>query len=116
MNMSVSEKRERVEALQQQIEDRKAKHASATAEASEQVREQTLDREIDRLEAELAAFNEVPVPTGEVSGPEALGGTGQATEPELREMAASLGVQDVNAMNQDELIGVSDATTEGDDS
>lgn len=106
--MSVDEKRQRVDALRREIEERKAAHSVAVSEANEAVREARLDREIDRLEAELAAFNEVPEPTVELSEPEVRPAvdvrlSGEVRKDELQEMAAGLGI-DVKGKTKDELI------------
>ena len=106
--MSVDEKRQRADALRREIEERKAALSVATTEANDAVREARLDREIDRLEAELAAFNAVPEPTVELTEPETRTSvdvrlTGEVRKDELQEMAASLGL-DVKGKTKDELI------------
>ena len=123
--MSVDEKRQRILALRQQVEDRRVALSTATNEANDQVRETQMDREIERLEAELAALGEIPEPTGEVSEPSVVvrpdvNLTGEVHKPELVEMADSLGIEGAHSMKKDELIDAIRETTgvtdEGEDS
>lgn len=109
--MSVEEKRQRIDALRAQVEERKREHAVKTAEATESVREARLDNEIERLERELAALSDVPEPTGELSEPEVpvrlehdINLSGEAGKPELVEMALSLGIEQPQKMLKDDLI------------
>lgn len=67
--MSVQDKRDRVNALKAQIEARKASLGAETQVANDVAREAVLDREIERLEGELAAIDALAAPTGEVSVP-----------------------------------------------
>jgi hypothetical protein len=109
--MSVQDKRERVMALRQQIEEEKIAHSTATSEANEVAQETRLDREIERLEAELAMFQGLPEPTGEVSEPAVVQPvdirlSGEVRKDELVEMAESMSppIEGASKMLKDDLI------------
>ena len=108
--MSIEDKRERIRALNAQIEARKIAHAVATDEANDSVREARLDREIERLESELAALDGVAAPTDALSAPEdrdgpiAINVADDTTKSALVEQAKALGITGASRMTQDQLI------------
>lgn len=115
--MSIEDKREKIRALTAQIEARKTAHSIATTEANDAVREVRLDREIERLEAELNALDGVPEPTADLSAPQDLGSPVEINIPDdatlaaLRTEAKSHGVTGTSRMNSDELIDAIKAST-----
>ena len=113
--MSVQEKREKADALRRQVDERKLRMAAATGEANEAVREQVLDREIDRLEAELKALVEISEPTATLSEPEVRSSadinlTGEVHKPELVEMAKSLGIETQGLLKDDLIDAIREKT------
>jgi len=109
--MSVDEKRQTVDKLRREIEERKAAMSVRVSETNDAVREERLDREIDRLQAELRAMDEVPDPTPELSAPQVvergdhdINFSGEVTKAELEEHAAALGIDGAHKMKKDDLI------------
>ena len=110
--MGIKEKRAEADDLRAQIAARREEVSAATSAANEAVMEKRLDVEIDRLKAELAAFDAVPAPTEELSAPENPGDvvapdlvlTDDVKKGELNKQAKDLGIQHPEKMGHDELV------------